>query len=148
MIPPTPVVRAVLAAAALFISHLVCTLIIVHHDFTGKWTKYALVEDRRTSANDYIIGLKSFLADIILVFIPFMTLCFWYNSEAIDYTTDSLFISLIKLGAGYILGKAWATCVHYALHHPILYQYHKRHHSGVKTMVASKAWEDSWVEVR
>ena len=93
---------------------------------------------------DYLIGLKSFVADIIVMFIPFMTLCFWYREDEIDNAADSIVLSLIKLSVGYLSGKIWATAVHYALHHPILYRFHKRHHSGVKSMVASKAWEDSW----
>ncbi|KAL7540383.1 hypothetical protein ACHAXR_010067 [Thalassiosira sp. AJA248-18] len=147
MLLSTPFVRALLAAATLFTSHLVCALIIMYYDLSGQWTKYALVENRPIgSAADYLIGLKSFIADILFVFVPFTTLCFWYKGEQIDGTTDSLLVSLIKLGYGYILGKLWATIIHYVLHHPILYQFHKRHHSLASALVASKAWEDSWFE--
>jgi len=51
-----------------------------------------------------------------------------------------------KLVTGYVIGKIWAFAVHYALHFPSLYQFHRRHHQNPKTLVASAAWEDSLVE--
>lgn len=139
--------QALMAAATLFTSHLVCTLVVMYHDLSGRWKKYALVENRSVgSVADYAIGLKSFVADLVFMFIPFMTLCFCYKAEQIDGSTDSLVVSLAKLVVGYLSGKLWATGVHFALHHPALYRFHKRHHSLTSALVASKAWEDSWVE--
>ena len=54
--------------------------------------------------------------------------------------------SATKLVAGYVLGKVWAFAVHYALHHPALYRFHRRHHLNPKAVVASAAWQDSFVE--
>lgn len=59
---------------------------------------------------------------------------------------DSVVLSLAKLMFGYILGKMWAYIVHYALHFPSLYRFHRRHHRNPKSVVASAAWEDSFVE--
>ena len=143
----TSVERAVAAAATLFASHVFCTLIIMIMDLSGSWKKYALVEKRDAGkVADYLIGLKSFLADILFMFIPFMTWCFSYREKQINDSTDSLPVSLIKMVSGYLVGKLWATAIHYALHHPTLYRFHKRHHSQTTSLVATKAWEDSWVE--
>lgn len=54
--------------------------------------------------------------------------------------------STIKLVTGYVVGKLWAFCVHYALHFPSLYPFHRRHHQNPKKLVASAAWEDSLIE--
>ena len=143
----TSVERAVVAAATLFVSHVISTLIIMYHDLSGKWKDYALVEKRTVgSTADYLWGLKSFMADIVFMFTPFMTFCFAYRKDQIDAADDSIAVSLLKLFCGYFLGKLWATAVHYALHLPSLYKYHKRHHSMTHALVATKAWEDSWVE--
>lgn len=147
LILPTPVERAGIAAAALFSSHVICTLIIMYHDLSGKWKDYALVEKRTVgSVSDYLPGLKSFMADVVFLFIPFMACCFSFRGEQIDAAEDSLGMSLLKLFGGYYLGKLWATAVHYALHLPALYRFHKRHHSMTHALVATKAWEDSWAE--
>jgi sterol desaturase/sphingolipid hydroxylase (fatty acid hydroxylase superfamily) len=144
MILSTPVERAIMAAAALLTSHVICTLIIMYHDLSGKWKNYALVTEKRTIGS-YLHGLKSFMADITVMFIPFMTCCFSYRQTEINTADDSIGMSLLKLVCGYWLGKLWATAVHYALHLPSLYRFHKRHHS-MTHFVATKAWEDSWVE--
>ena len=147
MDPSSAFVRAVLSASALFVSHLVCTLIIMRLDLSGKWKEYALTKDRSVrSASDYLIGLRSFLGDLAFVFIPALTLVFWHKGDEIDGASDSALVSLIKLTLGYIAGKLWAAAVHYALHHPALYRFHKKHHCNTKVMVANIAWEDSWVE--
>jgi hypothetical protein len=148
MILSTPVERAIMAAGALLASHVICTLIVMYHDLSGKWKDYALVNEKRTvgSVSDYLWGLKSFMADIVFMFIPFMTCCFTFRQEEIDTAPDSIGMSLLKLFCGYYLGKLWATAVHYALHLPSLYRFHKRHHSMTHALVATKAWEDSWAE--
>lgn len=139
--------RAVTAALALLVSHVICTLIVMYHDLSGKWKDYALVEKRTVgSVGDYLWGLKSFMADIVFMFIPFMACCFCYREEQIDAAKDSIGMSLLKLFCGYYLGKLWATAVHYALHLPALYRFHKRHHSMTHALVTTKAWEDSCAE--
>mmetsp|Transcript_5910 Transcript_5910/g.8590 ORF Transcript_5910/g.8590 Transcript_5910/m.8590 type:complete len:244 (+) Transcript_5910:234-965(+) len=143
----TSVERALMAAASLLVSHIISTLIVMYFDLTGKWANYALVEKRTVqSTSDYLWGLKSFMADIVFMFTPFMTFCFAYREDQINDADDSIGTSLLKLFCGYFLGKLWATAVHYALHLPALYKYHKRHHSMTHALVATKAWEDSWVE--
>ena len=136
-----------MAAAALLVSHVASTLIVMYHDLSGKWKDYALVEKRSVSAADYLSGLKSFIADVLVMFTPFMICCFSYREKEIDSAkNDTIGVALLKLFFGYFFGKLWATAVHYALHLPSLYKFHKRHHSKTQSLVATKAWEDSWTE--
>jgi len=53
---------------------------------------------------------------------------------------------MIKLGSGFFIGKIWAFVVHYFLHMPSLYRFHRRHHMNPKKVIATGAWEDSFVE--
>ena len=79
-----------------------------------------------------------------------------YNNNNNKYEDDdldqqqfwlmSLLYAVAKFVAGYVLGKVWAFGVHYILHHPRLYKFHKRHHQRPAELVASASWEDSWVE--
>jgi hypothetical protein len=55
-------------------------------------------------------------------------------------------VSLTKLASGYLVGKIWAFGVHYILHFPAFYQWHRQHHCNPKTLVASRAWQDSFTE--
>jgi len=59
---------------------------------------------------------------------------------------DTIVIAATKLGSGYLLGKLWAFVVHYMLHFPSFYKWHRQHHCNPKTLVASRAWQDSFVE--
>jgi len=138
--------QALQAALALAVSHSVCVAIIMYLDLSGRWQQYSLHKQRSASVSDYAKGMKSFAADIVLLFVPFMTLCFWYRAEAIAESKDSPFRSVLKLVGGYLLGKVWAFVVHYALHFPSLYQFHRRHHCNPRTIVAAAAWQDSYVE--
>jgi len=138
--------RALQAASVLSITHLWCVSVVMYLDLSGKWAKYSMNKNRDVSYADYASGMKSFTVDLCLLFVPFMTLCFWYSADAIDGCVDTLPVSLAKLAAGYVLGKIWACAVHYALHSPLLYRFHKRHHCDPKKVVASAAWEDSFVE--
>lgn len=45
-----------------------------------------------------------------------------------------------------MLGKLWAFGVHYILHFPSFYAFHRAHHCNPKTLVASRAWQDSYIE--
>jgi len=76
--------RALYAAAALSISHLVCCSAVMYLDLSGKWAEYSLNKKRTVALDDYIHAAKSFLADLVLLFIPVMTFCFYYRSGAID----------------------------------------------------------------
>lgn len=137
---PTALVRASCAALSLFVSHCVCVSIVAYFDISGKWSKYALVENRASkTVSDYLSGIKSFVADLLIVFIPVLALCFYYRENNIDNSTDTLLESAIKFCCGYIGGKLWATGMHYALHYPPLYRFHRRHHRSPKTFVASDA---------
>jgi hypothetical protein len=59
---------------------------------------------------------------------------------------DTVLVALTKLTSGYLVGKLWAFGVHYLLHFPRFYQFHRQHHCNPKTLVASRAWQDSFVE--
>jgi sterol desaturase/sphingolipid hydroxylase (fatty acid hydroxylase superfamily) len=140
---------ALQAALALLISHGTCVLILMYLDLSGQWKTYTLHPHGRRSVTvaDYLIGLRSFVADIILLFIPIMTLCFVKRVEPIQQSTDSWVLAVLKLIAGYVCGKLWAFGVHYLLHLPYFYhRYHRRHHCHPRQLIASAAWQDSYVE--
>lgn len=118
----------------------------MYHDLTGQWGNYAINKRRTATADDYFRCWKSFCVDTLFLFIPVLTACFALNADKIKNCRDNILVSLIKLVFGYVLGKIWASVVHYALHTPLLYKYHKRHHQDTKVLVASAAWEDSFVE--
>jgi hypothetical protein len=138
--------QAVKAGAALSISHAICVSIIMYFDLSGKWAAYSLNKNRNVSWRDYYVGMKSFVVDLFTLFIPFMTFCFWYSGDSINNCTDTLFHAFIKLSIGYFLGKVWAFGVHYLLHIPALYKFHRRHHRNPRAIVASASWEDSFIE--
>jgi hypothetical protein len=141
---------ALQAAFALLISHGTCVLILMYLDLSGQWRAYTLHPHGQrsvTTVDDYLIGLRSFVADIVLLFIPLMSLCFAMQVEQIQQSTDSWYLAVAKLVAGYVCGKLWAFAVHVLLHQPYLYRYHRRHHCHPRQLlVASAAWQDSYVE--
>lgn len=138
--------NALMAATALAISHTICVTIVMYFDLSGKWKQYSLNPNRNVSIKDYYVGMQSFFVDLMVLFIPFMTICFYYRSNEIRECNDTILLSIMKLLCGYVLGKVWAFIMHYALHHPKLYHYHKRHHRNPRTIVAAAAWEDSYIE--
>lgn len=138
--------QAIAATLTLFVSHLLCVGILMYLDLSGRWKQYSLHPQRSVTRTDYYSGIRSFVADLILLFIPSMTICFTYQADAIENCQDSLPVAFGKLIAGYVSGKAWATAVHYLLHLPSLYKFHRRHHCNPRKIVASAAWEDSFVE--
>lgn len=71
------------SALALIISHALCCGIIMHYDLSGKWASFQLHPKRSVSVQDYLDGAKSFAADMVLLFLPFMTLCYSYRADAI-----------------------------------------------------------------
>jgi cytochrome bd-type quinol oxidase subunit 1 len=74
---------AVQSALALAVSHGVCCGIIMHFDLSGKWAKYTLHKTRCVSVQDYLDGAKSFVADLFLLFLPVMTLCYYFRETEI-----------------------------------------------------------------
>ena len=77
---------AVQAAAALVVSHGICCSIIMYYDLSGKWAEYTLHKTRAVTLQDYMDGYKSFAADLVLLFLPCMTLCYWYSFDKIQGT--------------------------------------------------------------
>ena len=142
------------AAAFLTVSHFMAVAFVMYMDLSGRWTRYALCQKRPSKTiADYVPGLQSFLMDIVILFIPTLTLCLYIQANRIfpgpndvSIPRDNIVSSSIKLISGYVLGKIWAFAVHYALHHPTLYKYHKKHHQRPADLVASAAWDDSVVE--
>ena len=140
-------VHALTSAFVLSFSHGLCVAIILYLDVSGRWDKYALHKDRsKDRVRDYSNGWSKFMADLVLLFLPCLTLCFYLKDGAIDASTDSWTQSLGKLLSGYVVGKIWAFGVHYVLHFPAFYHIHKRHHRNPRNLVASAAWDDSYVE--
>ena len=122
----------------------------MYFDLTGKWDQFALCKNRsqitRERFENYITGWKKFCLDLLFLFLPCMAFCFWYNAAALSNSSDPVNVSVLKLVSGYLLGKVWAFAVHFALHFPSLYWIHRRHHRSPKNLVASAAWEDSYIE--
>lgn len=146
--------RASQAAASLVTAHLLGVGCIMFFDLSGRWKPYALCKTRadKTIA-DYGPGLYSLTVDLITLFIPCLTLCVWFQADTIifqssttDLKNDNLVEAACKFVAGYALGKVWAFVIHYMLHHPKLYRYHKKHHQKPAELVASAAWDDSAIE--
>lgn len=133
--------QAVQAAVVMFAAHSVCVGFVMHMDLSGKWAQYSLNRNRLVSTEDYKVGMKSFAFDLVFLFLPFMTFCFWYRANEIAYCPDSILLALGKLALGYILGKFWAFAVHYVLHFPSLYRFHRRHHRNPRSVVAAAAWK-------
>lgn len=138
--------RSLQVCVALFVSHLACSSLVMYMDLSGKWTKYSLHKKRIAKSSDYIEGWKSFCIDQIFMLFPFMTFCFWFNGDRINACSDTWLTSGIKLFLGYLLGKIWATFIHYILHFPSLYRFHRKHHHNPNRVVASAAWDDSFIE--
>ena len=99
--------RALYSCAALIVSHLLCSLYVMYMDLSGRWTQYSLHKKRVATLHDYVNGWKSFCADQLVLFLPFMTCCFAQSSMTIGHCDDSWCASLAKLCAGYTLGKLW-----------------------------------------
>ncbi len=78
-----PFALAAQSAIALVLSHGLCCGIIMYYDLTGKWAKYTLHKTRCVSVQDYIDGAKSLFADLFLLFLPFLTICYWFREKEI-----------------------------------------------------------------
>jgi sterol desaturase/sphingolipid hydroxylase (fatty acid hydroxylase superfamily) len=141
-----PFVQACQAALVLLISHGLCVLIIMYYDLSGRWSEYSINKHRSVTLYDYWVGWRSFCVDLVLMFVPFMTACFTYSAKRINDSQDDVMTAATKLVGGYVLGKLWAFVVHYALHFPWLYHFHRKHHLNPRKIVASAAWQDSFVE--
>jgi hypothetical protein len=115
-------------------------------DLSGRWDQYAINKKRTVTWYDYWVGWRSFMADQILLFLPFMTFCFWFSHDKILNCHDNIYQSLLKLGTGYVIGKLWAFGAHYVLHFPMFYRFHKKHHPDPRKLCASASWLDSFVE--
>ena len=138
---------ALQAASVLFVSHGIACAIVMHKDLSGAWDTYAINKKRPVDRrHSYWVGWKSFCVDLVALFVPLMTFILSFRVDAIQRSTDHWPMSIAKLLAGYILGKGWAFAIHYALHHPRLYPFHRRHHRAPAHMVASASWDDSFVE--
>jgi hypothetical protein len=140
------------AAGSLLLAHLLGVGFIMYMDLSGRWTPYALCRNRPAkTVSHYLPGLQSLIGDLVWLFIPCLTVCCWCQSDAILFgkvPTDGndLLQAAVKSLSGYVLGKVWAFGIHYLLHHPRFYRYHKKHHQKPADLVASAAWEDSMVE--
>ena len=146
--------HAVQAAASLLVAHLLSVGFIMYMDLTHRWTPYALCKNRPSKTmSDYLPGIQSLMFDLVFLLVPCLTACLWFQSDAIIFEPVPIlddFGRTVQAAAqclsGYVLGKFWAFAVHYVLHNPRLYRFHKRHHQRPAALVASAAWEDSKIE--
>ena len=138
---------ALQAAFVLFVSHGIACAIVMYKDLSGQWEKYAINKKRPADRrHSYWVGWRSFCVDLFALFVPLITLILSFKVDAIQRSTDNWHTSITKLLTGYTLGKIWAFVIHYALHHPKLYRFHRRHHRAPSNMVASASWDDSFIE--
>ena len=145
--------HALQAATALVTAHLLGVGFIMYMDLSNKWAPYALCKSRPTKTmSNYLPGLTSLAFDITFLFLPCLTACLWCQADTIIFnasaltSTNDFAQAAIKCFSGYVLGKTWAFAIHYLLHHPKLYRFHKKHHQKPAELVASAAWEDSAME--
>lgn len=138
------------AAMVLFVFHGLAVVVLMYLDISGQWDQYALSKNRPLKSADrlrnYWIGWRSFCVDLICLFVPCMSACIWYNADAILHSNDRWQNSAMKLLSGYMIGKVWAFVIHYILHFPAFYRFHRRHHRKPANLVASAAWDDSFIE--
>lgn len=93
-----PFLLAAESALALVISHTICCSIVMYFDLTGKWDNYKLHKTRCVSVQDYLDGAKSFVADLFLLFLPFLTFCYYFREQDILGMFDTS-LSLFQIGA-------------------------------------------------
>lgn len=139
---------AVCLATSFFLSYSLCVAIVMYFDFSGKWSQYAMHKTKRSvTMKDYQRGFASLIPKFIFAFVPAITLCCYIQGQNLHNCSDTWYLSLIKLYVGNSLGIIWAGVVHFVLHLPPLYKYHKAHHgSAPQNMTASSYGEVSWVE--
>lgn len=135
-------------ATSFFVSFSLCTGIVMYFDLSGKWDDYAMQKDKRhVTFMDYRRGYVGLLPKFLLLFVPSMTIICYLRHEELHHCSDQWILSLVKLCIGNSLGIIWAGVVHYILHHPKLYKYHKaHHHSSAHHMTATAYGEVSFVE--
>ena len=76
--------QALQAALALMSSHALCSAFVMYMDLSGKWSQYSMNKNRNATTAHYVEGWKSFCVDMTLLFVPFMTFCFWYRSKEVS----------------------------------------------------------------
>jgi hypothetical protein len=89
----------------------------MYYDLSGQWDQYRLhrpknasskaitSNDKSTILRNYLDGYQNFLKDLFLLFIPFMTFCYYYRYEEITGTFwdracsdfDSMFCHLVYM---------------------------------------------------
>jgi hypothetical protein len=88
---------AIKSTLVLFTSHMICCSVIMYYDLSGQWDRYRLhrpknaskaitSNDKSTILRNYLDGYQNFLKDLFLLFIPFMTFCYYYRYEEITGT--------------------------------------------------------------
>jgi hypothetical protein len=130
-------------------AHLLTIAFIAFNDLSGNWKQYALSKNRHVNISTYLAGVKNFLFDFLLIFIPInLAVVSLLDVASAEWSWTSLPVAVCKIAFGYFCGKLWSFAVHYVMHKSAwLYKnIHKRHHTLVSEMAASHAWYDSLVE--
>jgi hypothetical protein len=102
------------SSLTLFTAHMVCCSVVMYFDLTGQWEQYRLYRPVKASTTDnngddkasptanstaavgkiknYMEGYQNFLKDLVLLFLPFMTFCYYIRYEQITgtYTVSKL----------------------------------------------------------
>ena len=74
-------------------------------------------------------------------------ICQVRGDAIVSAQADNVLIGVLKICAGYTIGRIWAAFAHRILHTAPFYKhFHKRHHMRVDQLVATGAWLDHPVE--
>lgn len=142
------IISALKIGACFLASFTTCAAIVMHFDLSGKWNKYTMEKRKRdVTVNDYLRGYIGLLPKFVFIFLPVISVVCYIRRDELHNCQDPWYVSLLKLYIGNSFGIIWAGVIHYILHHPKLYKYHKAHHySSTKHMTATAYGEVSFVE--
>mmetsp|Transcript_36986 Transcript_36986/g.64790 ORF Transcript_36986/g.64790 Transcript_36986/m.64790 type:complete len:252 (-) Transcript_36986:232-987(-) len=142
------VVSALWIATWFMSSFTLCVVIVMYFDLSGKWSEYVMHKRKRdVTFQDYKRGYLGLIPKFLFIFIPAMAGICYVKADALHRSPDKWYLSALKLAAGNVFGIVWAGVLHYILHHPKLYKFHKAHHaSAPQNMTATAYGEVSIVE--
>lgn len=99
------------------VTHLAWIMFFAWKDLSGSWAKYALEPPgrRRVSWATYWDGIKNYLFDSVVFFVPTCTAVMTLHCDRFLRSRDPVWLGVLRLALGYVLGRVWSYCVHRAL---------------------------------